>query len=447
MSIDKHSRDYNTDTPPVPEALGDVYRPHDLFRDLEYVNLKASQVVLDLLGRTGNTIAYGLYVTQGSGDTIDVSAGVAYVNVTVSVPDSYATNPPTVRTETAVRRTEVTAQTNLSTANAVLDGLTTNYVKVAYAETDVASRQRIKAAGTYVYEKEDSFTVTIDTIGPTTSEVEIATFTGNPGGVFNIVQTTQGSPATGFLGDIIPRVGEAVGPSVHHPRFCLTNFDLPVTLSASNWPDLVPWLRAQRVVYLEGQTGETSGFAGTVLGPVLTLSDTPANNAFIAALDEDQAAIGSFTNYRTMTIGATTHEISGIDVGTRTIIFSTSPASGAQTAVMYPYRITGSLDARIHSWRGRVPVGSGTGEVIGGLLRRDRFQGHLHDAQNLPPGGSLTRWTGDSVGSLPPSADGENAQIGFPASDSTNGDPRTGLDTHGPDVAAHYYLNGVRYTA
>lgn len=192
MSIDKHSRDYNTDTPPVPEALGDVYRPHDLFRDLEYVNLKASQAALDILSRTGNTVVYGLTVTQGVGDTIDVASGVAYVSFTVSVPDSYATNPPTVRNETAIRRVAVTAQTNLSTANAVLDGLTTNYVKVAYAETDVASRQRIKAAGTYVYEKADSFTVTIDTIGPAASEVEIATFTGTAGGSFIITQSRQG---------------------------------------------------------------------------------------------------------------------------------------------------------------------------------------------------------------------------------------------------------------
>lgn len=192
MSIHKHSRDYNTDTPPVPEALGDVYRPHDLFRDLEYVNLKASQAALDILSRTGNTVMYGLTVTQGVGDTIDISSGVAYVSFTVSVPDSYASNPPTVRNETAIRRVAVTAQTNLSTANAVLNGLTTNYVKVAYAETDVASRQRIKASGTYVYEKEDSFTVTIDTIGPTASEIEIATFTGTAGGSFTITQSRQG---------------------------------------------------------------------------------------------------------------------------------------------------------------------------------------------------------------------------------------------------------------
>lgn len=210
MSIDKHSRDYNTDTPPVPEALGDVYRPHDLFRDLEYVNLKASQAALDILSRTGNTVMYGLAVTQGVGDTIDVASGVAYVSFTVSVPDSYATNPPTVRNETAVRRVAVTAQTNLSTANAVLDGLTPNFVKVAYAETDVASRQRIKAAGTYVYEKSDSFTVTIDTIGATATEIAIASFTGTAGGSFTITQSRQGDITAATVTADIVNTGSAV---------------------------------------------------------------------------------------------------------------------------------------------------------------------------------------------------------------------------------------------
>ena len=299
-----------------------------------------------------------------------------------------------------------------------------------------------------MYEKADSFTVTIDTIGPTASEVEIATFTGNPGGAFNIVQTTQGSPATGFLGDIIPRVGEAVGPSVHHPRFCLTNFDLPVTLSASNWPDLVPWLRAQRVVYLEGQTGETSGFAGTVAGSVLTLADTTANNAFITALAEDQAAIGSFTNYRTMNIDGVSHEISGINATTREITFATSPTAGAQTAVMYPYRIASSTSARVHSWRGRVPVGSGTGEVIGGLLRRDRMQQITGIAGNFRGVSTNTTgaftYVGNLINTLVGSGTAGGQEIQFDSANSPGA--RTGTTTHGPDIGVHYYLNGVRYT-
>ena len=191
MSVNRHNRDYDASSPPVPLATGDVYRPHDLMRDLEHIQEKASQAILDLLRTGSNVLVSGLRVTQGAGDTISVTTGVAYVQETVTVPDSYATNPPTTRTETVQRRVEVPALTDQAIPGATLDGATTNFVKIAYAEIDVGSRQRLRGSGSYVYEKADSYTLVVNSTAATASELTIATLVGATGGTFTITQTIE----------------------------------------------------------------------------------------------------------------------------------------------------------------------------------------------------------------------------------------------------------------
>ena len=191
MSVNRHNRDYDASSPPVPLATGDVYRPQDFFRDLEHIQKKASQAILDLLRTGSNVLVSGLRVTQGAGDTISVTTGVAYVQDTVTVPDSYATNPPTTRTETVQRRVEVPALTDQAIPSATLDGATTNFVKIAYAEIDVGSRQRLRGSGTYVYEKADSYTLVVNSTAATASELTIATLVGSTGGTFTIGQTIE----------------------------------------------------------------------------------------------------------------------------------------------------------------------------------------------------------------------------------------------------------------
>ena len=226
MSVNRHNRDYDAGSPPLPLATGDVYRPHDLMRDLEHIQEKASLAILDLLRTGSNVLVSGLRVTQGAGDTISVTTGVAYVQETVTVPDSYATNPPTTRTETVQRRVEVPALTDQAIPSATLDGATTNFVKIAYAEIDVGSRQRIKASGTYVYEKADSYTLTVNSTAATASEIVIATLVGLTAGTFTItpvieavstegVQILQEANAAGLL-PLVPVSSELVSlaPSV-----------------------------------------------------------------------------------------------------------------------------------------------------------------------------------------------------------------------------------------
>lgn len=184
MSINKHNRDYTGGSPDIPEAVGDVFRGNDLFRDMEYLQLKTGELARDFFGVTDNMLLSGGIVSQGSGDNLDIEKTVAYLKFQVKVPDSYGSNPPTVRTEDTIRRVELPSQTNLSIGSAVLDGVTTNYVKLAVAETDSTTRSRIKGSGTYVYEKTDSYTLTVDDVAPTVYELTLAEFTGSSGGDF-----------------------------------------------------------------------------------------------------------------------------------------------------------------------------------------------------------------------------------------------------------------------
>ena len=261
------------------------------------------------------------------------------------------------------------------------------------------------------------------------------------------------------VGDTIARSGNVAAPAAFdptvptafHPRFCLTDFAGARTLDQSNWPDLVPWLRQQRVIYLEGQTGEVVDFSGTVSGSTLTLDDTPAANALLAALVEDQLAFGSFTDWRSVDVGDITYEITAIDAAVRAITVAGTPAAGSVNATLYPHRIAGSSStARMHSWRGRSPVGAGTDQVIGGLMRRDRFQGHWHTVKRQGTDGELRFGNefgsgSDGLGSGVNVAGNASYEARDIVPDDENDDPRTGPDTHGPDVGVHLYLHAGRY--
>lgn len=260
-------------------------------------------------------------------------------------------------------------------------------------------------------------------------------------------------PVRQFLGSLSFIPGNVQNPSQAFPALCLTNFDGATVINATNWPDLTPWLRGQQVIYLEGQIGEVTQFPGTVAGSVITLDDTTANNNLLAALDEDRIALGgTFTTWRTIDIDGTTYDITALNVTTREITVSGSPTTGTQNAIFYPHRIsTSTTTARVHSWRGRSPIGAGTSELVSGFFRRDRLQGHRHFVTNGSNIESSLINYGNTVGAGGANiarsniASGTQLEIRDPNADGINGTPRTGATTHGPDVGVHIYQYGGRY--
>lgn len=166
--------------PTFPEAVGDRYYAQDLARDY-----------WSKIDDAGRKVAIGFSafpvlikdsnVTKGTLYTdINIPVARGIVKYEVDIPNSYASLPPTVTQEDVYCRIETTAQTDFDiSVTANLDGVTTNYVKVTYNETDGASRARAKKAGTYVYEKAVSFTITVDDTAPTDYDLVLATLVGD----------------------------------------------------------------------------------------------------------------------------------------------------------------------------------------------------------------------------------------------------------------------------
>ena len=117
------------------------------------------------------------------------------------------------------------------------------------------------------------------------------------------------------------RTGSAWSPSnprAYFPAVCLTDIDSQITLNATSAPDAVPYLRARKMIFKDGLAGELAALSVTnwaINANVATL--TFANNtdtiAALAALGEDQAVHGSYTNWRSITLASTIGSITAGD--------------------------------------------------------------------------------------------------------------------------------------
>jgi len=179
MAINHHNFEYAAG-PTFPEDVGDRYYTQDLGRDywskIDDAGRKVANgfVTFPVLIKDSNITKGTLYTD------IDIPIARGIVLYEVDVPNSYAALPPSVTQEDVYCRIETTAQTDFDiSATATLDGVTTNYIKVTYNETDGSSRARAKKAGSYVYEKAVSFTITVDSVAPTDYDLVLGTLVGD----------------------------------------------------------------------------------------------------------------------------------------------------------------------------------------------------------------------------------------------------------------------------
>ena len=192
MALPHHSMAYRTNPEggnDIPDLTNDRYYAQDRVRDY-WAPIDQVSRALSAMTNGANVKLRGADITQGSSPTLmNVPAQFGVVRYQVTVPGSFAAAfPPTADTETIFVPVETTEQLDTSLASATLDGSTTNYVKIAYAETDGPTRTRAKISGSYVYEKIPSFTLTIDATAPTDFELSVATFTGDGVGALSITQ-------------------------------------------------------------------------------------------------------------------------------------------------------------------------------------------------------------------------------------------------------------------
>ncbi len=233
-------------------------------------------------------------------------------------------------------------------------------------------------------------------------------------------------------------------------------------LDVANWPDLVPYLLARALTYNEGIGGEASAFDVTdwdVTGNVgvLTFANTTAELKALAALVEDNLVHGSFTSWRSVTLAgpignipAGTYALDAVDAVARTVTFDVTASNGSgsvtETVQFLIHAIEGSADARVFEYPAGVlaAANDSDGEALAGLRRRDRGQGHVHESleliNQLQAGGRTVPSSGGSMGDT-------TGLIGSPATDGTNGTPRTGLTTDPRSYVGRLYLWGRRFIA
>ncbi len=176
-----------------PKNIGDRYYSQDMARDWYYMMDRIGLLAKDLIGELPLIVSGGVVSKGGSANEINITPCIGYVEFEVDVPDSYAALPPTdAQEDIDMIRTVSTQQTNLDIlATATLDGSTTNYVKLNYAEADGASRSRAKKAGSYAYDQSPSFAIVVDDTAPTDKDVCLLAFTWD-GVLANVLEKIGG---------------------------------------------------------------------------------------------------------------------------------------------------------------------------------------------------------------------------------------------------------------
>lgn len=188
----------------LPEFLGDRVYAQDFLREMQFLFDKIFRVMF-LQGdgdySDGKSFLFlDGTLAQGVGDTVDIPAGNGIVEYDVEIPDSFSSLPPAKLTRTIKALVEWPASANTPLvggqindnlfADAVLDNVTTNYVKVRYKEIALNSRNRAQGdGGNYDYEVEVSYEVVIDDTAATDEEILIGTFTGDGAGTVTIGTT------------------------------------------------------------------------------------------------------------------------------------------------------------------------------------------------------------------------------------------------------------------
>ncbi|EMY77827.1 hypothetical protein LEP1GSC060_2758 [Leptospira weilii serovar Ranarum str. ICFT] len=274
-----------------------------------------------------------------------------------------------------------------------------------------------------------------------------------------------------FLGEMF-WMDELKTPSTDFPAFCLACPDQLINSTGTGgMPDLVSyWLNKPfRYEPLGTNVTDFDAISYTIASNVLTVTfaNTTACQKMIDALAEDNLVHGSFTNWMTgtllQTIGGVpanaTLAITALSSASRTISFTCAAAnsSGSLSGVkvrFYKHRLPDAIQGTTITnqvrhftvqGRGFVSVMDADGEWIGGLRRRDRFQGHWHTtiggdymSQDITTSRSYIQG-GDYAGSPLGTQIVKDAK-----SDGTNGTPRTGKTTDARGLSAFPYVFAKR---
>ncbi len=182
----------------IPSKLGDRYWGQDHCRDWWYQLDQIGLSNKDLLDSVPCILSNGwTNVVQGAGDTINVAKMHGLSKLAVEIPDSFASFPPTKKSRDveAIRVEHPAAATNLPVtggqvndnlyANATLNGVTLNYVKIRFKELSYEIRTKAKSpADLWDYAVTTSYEIRIEPTAPTDYEIKLGSFIGIAAGSF-----------------------------------------------------------------------------------------------------------------------------------------------------------------------------------------------------------------------------------------------------------------------
>lgn len=210
-------------------------------------------------------------------------------------------------------------------------------------------------------------------------------------------------------------------------------------LDVANYPLLVPKYRAEKIKTWSGAAYVTD-HSVTVAASVITGAGTAWTN-FVAALAEDAAVHGGYTNYRCVNIAGVDYPVANTNSVAGTVTVTGTPAAGAQTCICYGRRIAGSnTTARTYKDSGRALMSQDGGLRVAGFMRRFHMQGHEHGISasvrlRASAGATLAYSAGSQrMVSL------DNVNFNTPliaVTDDTNGPPSIGPETE-PNSSAAY---------
>jgi hypothetical protein len=174
MSVKHFNHNYSGSD---PVSVGDRFYGQDRGRDFFHLK-EFDGIVAHILGGSVNAIVLsGLVVTQGAGHTLSWTAGRVLTKRTITVPDSWASLPPTVTTTDIYCVIDIPAVTNQAISGTTNNSATLNYAKIEYTDVTGSARTRVLTSGSYNAEVTPSYTLTTTSVAPTAYQVAIATFT------------------------------------------------------------------------------------------------------------------------------------------------------------------------------------------------------------------------------------------------------------------------------
>jgi len=248
---------------------------------------------------------------------------------------------------------------------------------------------------------------------------------------------------------------------IYFPAKCIDVLDTYEDITTTNYPYLVPKLRAKPLEYLKGLTGGASTFTLTTWAissnvATLTFANAAPENAVLAIIAEMKLSVD---DYPVVTIGETIgtipagdYRITGCTPSSRIITFACVASNGTDattdTVTFFPHKVVGSTtSARLYGAKGMAVISAGTALQMSGAVARDFLQGHWHLIVNNSEtsttdtglaGGAITGWS---------LAGGGSAQARAFLTDGVNGTPRTGTTTRPRSITAHLYIWAGDYIA